>query len=478
MQKQFDTVFKDLLIEAGFLPEVAGPKGPEPGLKLLVGVSGGVDSLCLAHLLLHSSVSARIVVAHCNFHLRGAESDGDEAFVSAWCAANGVEFCKTDFDTSDHARKNGLSVEIAAREQRYEWFETLCKERGLGAVVVAHNANDNAETLFLNLLRGTGLRGICGMRPLGVVPVGGKTPLLRPLLGFSREQIETYARANNIHWREDRTNKDSDRPRNILRNEVFPILAEINPSFIRTLNREMQYFNDADDLVESIVPDLLRNGKIDIEELLGYTNWRLFLFYLLRQFNFNSTVINDIAEHLVYDLDNHFFHSPTHRLQITSRNLLIHELTEIETLYSYIYNIGIYRSAGGNLKEVTGGAEGVQGGGKTITVEIIPRDTITDLKAPHGTTYLNADKVRFPFIIRGWRHGDWFRPLGMGGATKKVSDLFVDLKYSVHDKENALFLTLPYDAKSHICALLGERIDDNVKVTPSTKNVLRIRLSD
>ncbi len=587
IQKQFDSCFRDLLIEAGLCPAAGvGTERRKRGLKrrgqesnslrqrpkLLVGVSGGVDSLCLAHLLLHSSVPSLIIVAHCNFHLRGEESDGDEALVREFCAANGVEFCKTDFDTALYAASNGLSIEIAARELRYEWFGKLCNERGCDALVVAHNANDNAETLFLNLLRGTGLRGLCGMRPLSVVPAGGvasrvsksvattssraceptceptsgpaavaeptsepatgfafeptfaregrQIPLLRPLLGFSREQIEDYARTNNILWREDSTNAVNDCRRNILRNEVFPLLAEINPSFVRTLNREMQYFTDADDLVESLVPDLLHDGRIDIEELLGYGNWRLFLFHLLRPFNFNSAVIDDIAEHLPSCDGNRIFHSPTHRLQITSRDLLISELAKTVSPDTYIYKEGTYKIEGGTLKEVineptktgetTAKAAERQDEGRTIKIEIIPREALTDLKAPRGTTYLDADKVKFPFMIRGWRHGDWFRPLGMGGATKKVSDLFVDLKYSLADKEAALFLSLPVDAislpvvaegnptppsyeetslraaaegnptppdpaeASHVLALLGERVDDSVKVAPSTTTILKI----
>ncbi|MCD8207931.1 MAG: tRNA lysidine(34) synthetase TilS [Bacteroidales bacterium] len=489
MQKEFDAVLTELLT-AGRVPSAVvsgadsvGSAG-ETSPKLLVAGSGGVDSMTLAHLLLHSSVPVQIVVAHCNFHLRGEESDGDEALVRDWCAANGVEFCRTDFDTQVYAQKNRLSIETAARELRYDWFAKLCAEKGCAALVVAHNANDNAETLFLNLLRGTGLRGLCGMVPLAVVPVGETAvtkpafdptsekvaepasamerryiPLLRPLLGFTRTEIETCARANNVRWREDSTNAANDCHRNILRNEVFPLLAEINPSFVRTLNREMQYFSDADDLVECIVPDILHDGKIDIDELLRYAHWPLFLFYLLRPYNFNSTVIDDIVEHIVAGLPNHIFLSSTHRLQITARNLLISERLEVAIPDTYIYNVGTYELAG-----------------KTITVELLDRGDLTDLKAPRGVTYLDADKVRFPFMLRGWRHGDWFRPLGMNGATKKVSDLFVDLKFSAAAKESAIFLTLPYSPKSQISALLGERIDDSVKIDSSTKKVLKISI--
>ncbi|MBO5596652.1 MAG: tRNA lysidine(34) synthetase TilS [Bacteroidales bacterium] len=209
---------------------------------LLLAVSGGIDSMCLMEKVREEG--GPFAVAHCNFGLRGSESDGDEAFVRAQAARLGVPCHVKRFDTEAYARERGISIEMAARRLRYQWFGRLCREYGYEAVAVAHNANDNAETLILNLLRGTGLKGITGMKAEGFIPDPDfvDIPLLRPLLEMTREEIETYARGHGLSWREDSTNAQSDYKRNKLRNLVFPVFREINPSFIRTLNRDMVRF--------------------------------------------------------------------------------------------------------------------------------------------------------------------------------------------------------------------------------------------
>jgi len=209
---------------------------------LLVAVSGGIDSMCLAEKLRLSGEA--FAVAHCNFRLRGAESDADEAFVRAWAQGHGIAIHIKAFDTKAFAAAEGISVEMAARRLRYHWFGELCREHGYNAVAVAHNANDNAETLLLNLLRGTGLKGLTGMKAEGFLPdpAFGDIPLLRPLLGLTREEITAFATEHSIPWREDRTNAENDYKRNKIRNLVFPVFREINPRFIETLNRDMERF--------------------------------------------------------------------------------------------------------------------------------------------------------------------------------------------------------------------------------------------
>ena len=183
-------------------------------------------------------------IAHCNFGLRGTESDADEAFVRGWADKYGIPLHVKHFDTTAYARENGISVEMAARRLRYHWFGELCRTHGYDAVAVAHNANDNAETLLLNLLRGTGLKGITGMKAEGFLPDPdyADIPLLRPLLGLTRAQLEDYAREHGLSWREDSTNALNDYKRNKIRNQVFPIFKEINPSFVQTLNKDMERF--------------------------------------------------------------------------------------------------------------------------------------------------------------------------------------------------------------------------------------------
>jgi len=211
---------------------------------LLVAVSGGIDSMCLAEKV--RLEGGPFAIAHCNFGLRGEESDADEAFVRHWADAHGIPCHVRRFETSAYAASQGISIEMAARRLRYHWFGELCREHGYSGVAVAHNANDNAETLLLNLLRGTGLKGILGMKAEGFIPDPefADVPLYRPLLSLTREEIEAFAAENGITWREDRTNASNDFKRNKIRNQVFPIFKEINPSFIQTLNNDMDRFNE------------------------------------------------------------------------------------------------------------------------------------------------------------------------------------------------------------------------------------------
>ena len=211
---------------------------------LLLAVSGGIDSVCLTQKV--RLEGGPFAIAHCNFGLRGAESDADEAFVRSLAASLGVTCHVKRFDTEAFASAEGISIEMAARRLRYHWFGELCREFGYRAVAVAHNANDNAETLMLNLLRGTGLRGITGMKAEGFLPDPdfADIPLLRPLLGMTREEIEAFAAEQGLSWREDSSNAANDFKRNKIRNLVFPVFREINPRFVETLNRDMERFRE------------------------------------------------------------------------------------------------------------------------------------------------------------------------------------------------------------------------------------------
>ena len=224
---------------------------------LLVAVSGGIDSMCLAEKVRQSGEP--FAIAHCNFSLRGADSDGDEAFVRAWAASHGITCHVKSFETSAYAAQEGISIEMAARRLRYHWFGELCREHGYSGVAVAHNANDNAETLILNLLRGTGIRGIIGMKASGFIPDPdfADVPLLRPLLGMTREDIEAFAAENGLQWREDATNALNDYKRNKIRNLVFPVFREINPRFVEVLNRDMERISSE---IESAGAGVERSG--------------------------------------------------------------------------------------------------------------------------------------------------------------------------------------------------------------------------
>jgi tRNA(Ile)-lysidine synthetase-like protein len=275
----------------------------------LLAVSGGIDSICLASLFLNSSSGRRFAVAHCNFHLRGEDSDSDEALVAAWCGRNGVRYHKADFDTEQYASAHNVSIEMAARELRYDWFASLCKDNGYYGVAVAHNANDNAETLILNLLRGSGLRGVTGMQAESAVPVTREdlagVRLLRPMLSFSREQIEEYVAANSLEYHDDRTNAETVYKRNRIRHLVFPVFESLNPSFLTTFAREMNAFSEvqeiADDYFLSVCDgvcepagkdELLRVNAVRLSHLKHY---KYVLYRLLEAYGFRDRLLEPVV---------------------------------------------------------------------------------------------------------------------------------------------------------------------------------------
>lgn len=275
----------------------------------LLAVSGGIDSICLASLFLNSSAGRRFAVAHCNFHLRGEDSDSDEALVAAWCGRNGVRYHKADFDTEQYASSHSVSIEMAARELRYDWFASLCKDNGYYGVAVAHNANDNAETLILNLLRGTGLRGITGMQVETVVPVTrdelSGVRLLRPMLSFSREQIEEYVAANSLEYHDDRTNAETVYKRNRIRHLVFPVFESLNPSFLTTFAREMNAFSEvqeiADDYFLSVRESVCEPAgkdellRVNAVRLCHLKHYKYVLYRLLEAYGFRDRLLEPVA---------------------------------------------------------------------------------------------------------------------------------------------------------------------------------------
>ena len=275
----------------------------------LLAVSGGIDSICLASLFLNSSAGRRFAVAHCNFHLRGEDSDSDEALVAAWCGRNGVRYHKSDFDTEQYASSHNVSIEMAARELRYDWFASLCRDNGYYGVAVAHNANDNAETLILNLLRGTGLRGITGMQVETVVPVTrdelSGVRLLRPMLSFSRKQIEEYVVANALEYHDDRTNAETVYKRNRIRHLVFPVFESLNPSFLTTFAREMNAFSEVQEIADDYFISA-RDGvcepagkdellRVNAVRLCHLKHYKYVLYRLLEVYGFRDRLLEPVV---------------------------------------------------------------------------------------------------------------------------------------------------------------------------------------
>ena len=559
MQGYFDAVIADILSPAGGSGKDSDRAAYPP---VLLAVSGGIDSMCMADLVLHSHHDLDFAVAHCNFHLRGEESDSDTAFVKDWCSVNGVRIHVADFDTAAFASGKGMSIEMAARELRYGWFGSLCEDYGYAGVFVAHNANDNAETLLLNLLRGTGLRGLSGMGKVSFIPFrrspasgdapgqgiagaacgrtgdglslsGREARLFRPLLDFTRKQIEGYVRARNIRYRYDSSNSDSSYRRNRIRNEVFPILEKINPSFIKTLNREAGYFAGAQSLLEELVQDVFpmsgTTGRSDtsvseageevrvaVGTLLSRGNWPYMLYMFMEKYGFNSASIASVEKLLKtagrqgMTFSGKIFRSDTHILVTASSELIVRPLSALTSVVERAVSEPGFQEAGAQagigmpasgaartmcrtedryavvhdmmatMSEESDGRADVTGpgtyrlGNAVFTVEVKPVGMIKSLKCPRGTVMFDISGLPFPFVCRRWRTGDWLQPLGLHGR-KKVSDLFTDLKFNAFSKKEAVILVRNV-GDSHVMAVLGERIDDSLKVTSSSSEVAVITL--
>ncbi len=448
--------------------------------SFLLAVSGGMDSMCLLDLFSKVLDPSEFAAAHCNFSLRGEESDADQALVEARAAELGVRIFVKRFDTLAYAREKGISVEMAARDLRYEWFGQICREHAFDVLAVAHNANDNAETLMLNLLRGTGINGLHGIEEISPISAGSHVMVFRPLLRYTRKQIEGWVFAHRVPYRHDSSNFSSDYKRNKIRNEVFPVFEKINPSFVSTLNREISYFSEAGSIVEdwcrSQLSHVLQDDAPDcdrlhvsLNKLLATPHWRYLLYYILEPYGFNSQTIASIEGLLDSNrtVSGKYFESPTHTLLTTQSTLVVYPAQERGN------------TAGQEEVVVVRGQGTYNFNGSRFLVEVIDRTEDMQLKQPQGTVIMDADLMKFPFVCRRWRQGDWLIPLGMKGR-KKVSDLFADLKFNALDKEKALIMvdtsTEGLAAQQHIAGLMGIRVDDRYKVSDKTRTVLRLTI--
>ncbi len=401
--------------------------------RILLAVSGGIDSMYMANRASEIFPGARFAVAHCNFTLRGSESDGDEEFVRLWCREHGIEFFSRRFSTEEYALRHSVSIEMAARELRYDWFFKLCSEKGFEAVAVAHNADDNAETMMLNLLRGTGIRGISGM--------GGRPGVLRPLLGIGRDEIRRWMEEHGLGWREDRTNSENEYKRNRLRNEVFPILRELNPSLIRTLGEDMARFAQVRDIAEEYFQNardrvLLPGGGISIQAVREDAHRDYLLWRLLEDSGIGRAEFDSLKRML--DEGGQTGGKRFGPVECTSSEIRIRKPRI----------------------------------GKQLHLETIPREELDSLRQPEGVLVADKAKLGWPLKVRHWQAGDWMRPLGMGGKRKKLSDIFTDLGWSAQDKEEAEVIELD---GHHVAALLCCRIDESVKVGEGCREVVRLR---
>ena len=430
-----------------------------PDCRILLAVSGGIDSMTMAGLFLNSALRLSFAVAHFNFRLRGADSDGDEALVRDWCRQQGVAFFRQEADARAFAAAQGLSVEMAARRLRYDWFAQLCRDEGFTHLAVAHNLDDRAETLLLHLLRGTGERGLAGIRADVPLPGSGDGPgrvrLIRPLLDFSRREIEAFALRAGVPFRIDATNADTAIPRNRIRHEVFPQLAQINPSFLRTFQTEMRHFGEAEQILDEVFAagraDICseRDGVlcIDIPALRrkGQCGW--WLYRLLEGCGFNADQLGQI-ERSLDALSGKTFLSATHRLVKDRRELRVYPLS------------------------LPGSAD------LTDRLDVRTFAVFAGFdpqQKPDDVLFVDADLVRLPLSARPPRAGDRF---GMHRGSKLLSDFFTDLKLDVAQKQREVVVTMQNENGDEvIVAILGRRIDDRFKITARTRSVAALSLA-
>lgn len=420
--------------------------------KVLLAVSGGIDSMVLLHLFEHSGFEYGII--HCNFQLRGEESDGDEEFLKQQVAAHGVPAYYETFETEEFAEINGISIEMAARELRYKYFEKIRLQHNYDFIATAHHQDDLVETFFLNLSRKTGIKGLTG--------ISAKTgKIIRPLLFADRKEIEDYATANFIDFREDSSNKEVVYQRNFLRHQILPLFNELNPSFKKNILASIENLKDTEKVYsgylqkekQKVLSNENDNTIIDIELLKQTPFPETLLFEILTTFNFNSAVTNEVYSSLETNSGKQFY-SKTHRVVKDREQLFITPIAEQNENIYYIENGDIELFKPFNLN-----------------VEKVVADGFTIIKK-ENTACLDFEKLEFPLLIRKWKQGDYFQPLGMSGF-KKVSDFFIDEKIPLHEKENIWILC----SSEKIVWIMGLRIDNRFKVTPQSKQVLKIEIN-
>jgi tRNA(Ile)-lysidine synthase len=414
--------------------------------KLLLAISGGIDSMALVHVF--QQLGYDIAVAHCNFSLRGDESDGDEEFVRNYAAQNNIPVFVIRFDTKAYAEDARLSIQIAARQLRYAWFEELLQKHSLDYLLTAHHLDDSIETFLINFTRGTGLEGLTG------IPQQNGN-IVRPLLPFSRAQIEEYAARNNIQWREDSSNASDKYLRNKLRHDVVPVLKSLNDnfegSFTNTLNHLNQAKSLADDaavlVYKQVVRDYGNYKHIDIAQLKRLPNYKAYLYYWLSPLGF--TAWDDIYN-LVDVQAGKYILSGSYRL-LKDRDFLV--LEAISGQDPGIYEIDE------NAQKTT-----IPIGLKLENVRFFEQNDTKNI------IFVNKELIKFPLFVRKWKEGDYFYPFGMNGLKKKISKYFKDEKFSLSDKENTWLLCSGED----IIWVVGHRADNRFKVTQNTTQILKI----
>lgn len=419
---------------------------------VLLAVSGGRDSVCLVDLMHAAGYS--FAIAHCNFHLRGEESNRDQRFVADMAHRLGVPFHTADFDTRTVAAEQGLSVEEAARELRYRWFSSLCREHRYPCLVTAHHADDSVETFFLNLFRGTGISGLHGIRP-SVSSYG--VYIVRPMLAFSRADIDKYISAHNLPFVEDSTNQELEARRNCIRHQLMPLLRNLYPSVDATLRDDIERLSETEEVYRNYINELRCRLELRCQLRFGIPAWyfnlddlckleprKTLMYELLQPFGFTPSVSAEVARSLPDARTGSRFLAPEFEAVFDRERLVL--------------------------------AERIDPAPPILKQRIIGRDQLPYLGFGRETPtveYLDADLVRQPLSLRRWQPGDRFCPLGME-RHRLVSDVLKDSKLNAIEKNHVFLLT---DADGEIVWVVGVRTDHRFRVTETTRHALRLEVT-
>ncbi len=419
-----------------------------PGQKIIAGVSGGADSVFLIYILCELGYDC--VIAHCNFHLRGEESNRDELFVKSLAEKLNLPFRSIHFQTEKYASERKISIEMAARDLRYAWFTELKERENAGCIAIAHHSDDVVETFLINMTRGTGIHGLTGIRP-------ENGDVVRPLLTLSRQEIEDYLQKNEIPFVVDSTNKESVYIRNKFRNQIIPLLQTINPSVKESILQTVENLQKTASFIENrlngIKADLFTQKEdvqyISIEKLKKEDSPLFVLYELLHPYGFSASAIEDIYNGLDGTPGKQYF-SHNYRILKDRESLVLSAKKQEETVIYHIQNTD-------------------------TNVEIPLKITITyeenrpdfEIMKDKRFCYLDVDKLTFPLRIRGWERGDSFIPFGMK-SRKKVSDFFIDRQFSILQKEQAWLLL----SDEEIVWIIGERSDNRFRIDAETRKIM------
>lgn len=441
--KDFNTRFLDFIKECNLI---------NSGDKILAAVSGGCDSVVMCELLSRNKINFDI--AHVNFKLRGKDSDEDEKFVKELTVKYDVKFHVTNFNTEEYASDNKISIEMAARELRYSWLNQLREKFTYSSIAIAHHQNDHVETILLNLVRGTGIRGLHGILPK-------VDNVIRPLLFSTRNDIEYYANKHKITYRIDKSNFDEKYQRNLIRQKVIPELKKLNPNIEKTFSDNTKHILEYEKLINEIIKDQSKsivsekdkNKYFDIEKLLNLSFSKVFLYEYLKDFGFNTDTVQDINQSLTNESGKRFY-SKDYQL-----------IKDRKTLILSKRRMSIHKE-----EFITQDTESIIYGNLSFEFTRLKYQDFSDLKEGN-VAYLDYDKLSFPLKIRNWKAGDYFYPFGMT-SKKKLSDYFIDEKISLIEKEDIPVL----ESGGEIAWVVGRRVDNRFGLGKYCKEVLKISM--